>query len=69
VANTPARRGDHRDDRIGPVPAIVGGVVAALVLFWVVGLVISVVAGVIKIVVLGAVVGGALWLWSRFSRD
>ena len=57
------------DDRIGPVPAIVGGVVAAFVLFWLVGLVIGTVVFVVRIAAIGAVIGGLLWLWSKLSRD
>ena len=57
------------DDGPGPLPAVIGGVLAVLVLSWLVGIVIGTVVFVVRLAVLGALVGGGLWLWSRFSRD
>lgn len=53
----------------GPLPAIVGGVVGAIVLFWFVGVVISTVAFVVRVVVLIAIVWAAFRIWAFFSRD
>lgn len=53
----------------GPLPAIVGGVVAALVLFWLVGLVIGTVVFLVRIAVLVALVAGGLWIWNAVTGD
>ena len=53
----------------GPLPAIVGGVIAALVLFWLVGIVVGTVVFVVRILVLVALVAGGLWLWGKFTGD
>ena len=53
----------------GPLPALIGGVIAAFVLIWAVGFVISTITFVLRIAVIVAVLGGALWLWSKFSSD
>jgi hypothetical protein len=53
----------------GPLPAIVGGVIAAFVLLWLVGVVISTITFFVKILVFIALVAGALWLWGKFSGD
>ena len=56
------------DDRgPGPLPAIVGGVLAALVLFWLVGIVIGTVVFVVRIAVLVALVAGGLWVWGKLT--
>jgi hypothetical protein len=53
----------------GPLPAIIGGVVAAVVLFWLVGVVVGTVIFFVRIAVIVGLIGGALWLWSKLSRD
>ena len=53
----------------GPLPAIVGGVVAALVLFWLVGLVIGTVVFIVRIAVLVGLVAGGLWIWNAVTGD
>jgi hypothetical protein len=53
----------------GPLPAVIGGVLAVIVLSWLVGIVIGTVVFVVRLVVLGALIGGGLWLWSKLSRD
>jgi len=53
----------------GPLPAIVGGVLAAFVLVWLVGIVVGAIVFAVRIVVIGAVIAGALWLWGKFTRD
>ena len=58
-----------RDDGPGPLPAIVGGVLAVVVLSWVVGVVIGTVVMVVRNAVLVALVWAALRLWAIFSRD
>lgn len=49
--------------------AIGGGIVVALVLWWIAGIVVGTVVFVIRLVVIGAVIGGLMWLWGKFSRD
>jgi hypothetical protein len=51
----------------GPLPAIVGGVVAALVLWWLAGLVIGTVVFLVRIAVLVALVAGGLWIWNAVT--
>lgn len=53
----------------GPLPAIVFGVVAALVLFWLVGLVVGTIVFVVRIAAVIAVIAGGLWVWGKLSRD
>jgi hypothetical protein len=53
----------------GPLPAIVGGVVAALVLWWLAGLVIGTVVFLVRIAVLVALVAGGLWVWNAVTGD
>ncbi len=53
----------------GPLPALVGGVIAALVLVWFVGLVIGTITFILRIAVFVGLVAGVLWLWSKFSSD
>ena len=65
MASPPARR----DDGPGPLPAIVGGVVGALILFWVVTAVIGTIVFAVKVVAFVAVIAGAVWLWGKISRD
>jgi hypothetical protein len=52
----------------GPLPAVVGGVVVALVLVWVVGVVVSAFVFAVRLIVIGAVLVGALWLWGKIKR-
>ena len=53
----------------GPLPAIVGGVIAAFVLVWLVGIVIGTIVFAVRIIVIGALIAGGLWLWGKLSRD
>ena len=53
----------------GPLPAIVGGVVAALVLFWLVDIVLGTIVFVVRLAVLVALVVGGLWLWGKLSDN
>jgi hypothetical protein len=53
----------------GPLPAVVGGVVAALVLLWLAGVVVSTVVLVVRIAVLVGIVVGGLWLWDKLTGD
>ena len=64
-----ARREVARRDGPGPLPAVIGGVLAVVVLSWVVGIVIGAVVMVVRIAVLVALVWGAFRLWAIFSRD
>jgi hypothetical protein len=57
------------NDGPGPLPAVFAGVVAVLVLSWLVGIVIGTVVFVVRLVVLGALVAGAFWIWGKLSRD
>lgn len=58
-----------RGDGPGPLPAIVGGVIAVVVLVWLVGIVISTVVLVVRIAVIIGLVWLGFWVWSRFSHD
>ncbi len=58
-----------KDDGPGPLPAVLGGVVAVVVLLWLVNVVIGTVLFFVKIAVLVALVGGGLWLGSKLSPD
>ncbi len=49
--------------------AIGGGILAALVLWWLVGIVIGTIVFAIRIIVIGGLIGGALWLWGKFTSD
>lgn len=53
----------------GPLPAIIGGVVVALVLIWLVGIIISTVTLLARLAVLVAVVVAGFWLWGKVSGD
>lgn len=53
----------------GPLPAVVGGVLAALVLFWLVGIVIGTVVFVVRVAVLIALVAAGFWVWDKLSSD
>jgi hypothetical protein len=53
----------------GPLPAIVGGVLAALVLIWLVGIVFTTVVFLVRVAVLVALVVGGLWVWGKLSGD
>jgi hypothetical protein len=53
----------------GPVVAVVGAVVAAVVLVWVVGVVVSTFLLFARLAVLLALVAAGFWVWGRFSRD
>lgn len=64
MPRTPARSSGP-----GPLPAVVGGVVGAVVLFWLVGIVIGTIVFAVKAVAFVAVIAGALWLWGKLSRD
>lgn len=58
-----------RGDGPGPLVAIIGGVVAALVLIWVVGIVISTLTLLVRLAVLVAVVVAGFWVWSKLTGD
>jgi hypothetical protein len=58
-----------RDDGPGPLPAVVLGVVAVIVLSWLVGLVIGAVVFVVRLAVIVALVWAGLRVWSAVSRD
>lgn len=53
----------------GPLPAIVGGIVLAVVLMWLVGIVVSTIAFFVRVAVFVALVAGAFWLWAKLSGD
>jgi hypothetical protein len=52
----------------GPVVAIVGAVIAAVVLVWVVDVVIGTFLLFARLAVLLALVAAGFWVWGRFSR-
>jgi hypothetical protein len=56
-------------DGPGPLPAIIGGVVVALVLIWLVGIVASTLVLLVRLAVLVAVVVAGFWVWSKVSGD
>ena len=60
--------GARRRSGPGPLPAVVGGVVAAFVLVWLVGIVIGTIVFFVRVVVFVGLVLGALWLWGRVKR-
>jgi hypothetical protein len=53
----------------GPLPAIIGGVVVALVLIWLVGIIASTFFLVARLAVLVALVVAGFWVWGKVSRD
>jgi hypothetical protein len=53
----------------GPLPAVVGGVLAAIVLFWLVGIVVGTVVFFVRIAVLVALVVGGFWVWGKLTGD
>lgn len=61
----------ERSDRDGPgpLPAIIGGVVVALVLIWLVGIIASTLAFLARLLVFVAVVVAGFWAWGKLSRD
>lgn len=65
MANTPVRRSSGP----GPLPAIVGGVIGAVVLFWLVGIVIGTIVFAVKVATVIAVIAGAFWLYNKFTDD
>jgi hypothetical protein len=60
---------EQRSGSGSPVLAVGGGILAAIVLWWIVGIVVGTIVFVVRLVVIGAVIGGLLWLWGKFSRD
>lgn len=56
-------------DGPGPLPAIIGGVIAALVVIWLVGVIVATVTFLVRVTVFVALVVGGLWLWGKLSRD
>jgi hypothetical protein len=56
-------------DGPGPLPAIIGGVVVALVLIWLVGIIASTLALLARLAVLVAVVVAGFWVWGKVSGD
>jgi hypothetical protein len=53
----------------GPLPAVVGGVIAAFVLLWLVGVVIGTVVFFVRVLVFVALAAGVLWLWGKIKRS
>jgi hypothetical protein len=53
----------------GPLPAIIGGVVVALVLIWLVGIIASTFVLLVRLAVLVALVVAGFWVWGKVSRD
>jgi hypothetical protein len=53
----------------GPLPAVVGGVVAALVLLWLVSAVIGTIVFVTKVILVAGVVIAGFWVWGKLRRD
>ena len=53
----------------GPLPAVVGGVVAAVVLIWLVGIVAGTIVFFVRIAVFVALIAAGLWAWGKLSRD
>jgi hypothetical protein len=53
----------------GPLPAIIGGVVVALVLIWLVGIIASTFVLLVRLAFLVALVVAGFWVWSKVSRD
>jgi hypothetical protein len=53
----------------GPLPAIIGGVVVALVLIWLVGIIASTFVLLVRLAVLVALVVAGFWIWGKVTRD
>jgi hypothetical protein len=53
----------------GPLPAVIGGVIAAVVLFWLVGIVVGTVVFVVRLAVIVGLVLGGLWVWGKLTPD
>ena len=53
----------------GPLPAIIGGVVVALVLLWFVSILASTLALLARLVALVALVVAGFWVWGKVSGD
>ncbi len=49
--------------------AVVGGVVAALVLIWLVGIIITTLTFLVRLAVLVAVVIAGFWVWNKLAGD
>jgi hypothetical protein len=60
---------DERSRSGSPILAVGGGIIAALALWWIVGIVVGTVVFVIRLVVIGGLIVGALWLWGKFTND
>ena len=60
---------DERSRSGSPVLAIGGGIIVALVLWWIVGIVVGTVVFLVRLIVIGALIGGALWVWGKLSPD
>ncbi|MGH9138755.1 MAG: hypothetical protein ACRD0G_17215 [Acidimicrobiales bacterium] len=58
----------ERQRSSSPIPAVVGGLVAAVVLWWLAGIVIGTIVGLVRIAVLIALVAGGLWVWATISE-
>ena len=52
----------------GPIVAVVGGVIAAFVLIWLVGIVIGTVVFFVRVLVFVALAAGVLWIWGKLSK-
>ncbi|MBA2283002.1 MAG: hypothetical protein M3527_04470 [Actinomycetota bacterium] len=64
MANSPARA-----EGPGLLPVIAGGVIGAIVLFWLVGIVIGTIVFAVKVATVIALIAGGFWLYNKFSRD
>jgi hypothetical protein len=53
----------------GPLPAVIGGVIAAVVLFWLAGIVVGTVVFVVRLLVIVGLVLGGLWVWGKLTPD
>jgi hypothetical protein len=53
----------------GPLPALIGGVIGAFVLLWVVGVVVGTIVFFVRVVVFLALAIGVLWVWGKLSRS
>lgn len=52
----------------GPLPAVVGGVIAAIVLIWFVGVVVGTIVFFVRIAVIVALVIAGFWVWGKLSN-
>lgn len=53
----------------GPLPAIIGGVIGAFVLLWLVGIVVGTIVFFVRVVVFVALAVAVLWIWGKLKRS